>query len=73
MAAVIFNQLAAQSGLDYVAESAGVAAVGDRPASENAVKLAHSGAVARFVGGANLPDGSRQVRRRQRYSLCRTP
>ena len=38
MAAVIFNQLAAQSGLDYVAESAGVAAVGDRPASENAVK-----------------------------------
>lgn len=38
MAAVIFNQLAAQSGLDYVAESAGVAAVGDRPASDNAVK-----------------------------------
>lgn len=38
MAAVIFNQLAAQSGLDYVAESAGVAAVGDRPASDNAVR-----------------------------------
>ncbi len=38
MAAVIFNSLAAQSGLDYVAESAGVAAIGDRPASENAVK-----------------------------------
>lgn len=38
MAAAIFNSLAAQKGLDYVAESAGVAAVGDRPASENAVK-----------------------------------
>lgn len=38
MAAVIFNALAAEKGLDYIAESAGVAAVGDRPASENAVK-----------------------------------
>lgn len=38
MAAVIFNSLAAEKGLDWVAESAGVAAVGDRPASANAVK-----------------------------------
>ena len=38
MAAVIFNALAAERGLDWVAESAGVAAVGDRPASENAIK-----------------------------------
>ena len=38
MAAVIFNALAAEKGLDWVAESAGVAAVGDRPASVNAVK-----------------------------------
>ena len=38
MAAVIFNSIAAEKGLDWVAESAGVAAVGDRPASENAVK-----------------------------------
>lgn len=38
MAAVIFNSVAKEQGLDWVAESAGVAAVGDRPASENAVK-----------------------------------
>ena len=38
MAAVIFNSLAAEKELDWVAESAGVAAVGDRPASVNAVK-----------------------------------
>lgn len=38
MAAVIFNALAVEQGLDWVAESAGVAAVGDRPASVNAVK-----------------------------------
>lgn len=38
MAAVIFNSIAAGEGLDWVAESAGVAAVGDRPASENAIK-----------------------------------
>ena len=38
MAAVIFNAIAAEKGLDYIAESAGVAAVGDRPASVNAVK-----------------------------------
>ncbi|MBQ9515046.1 MAG: low molecular weight phosphatase family protein [Ruminococcus sp.] len=38
MAAAIFNSLAAEKGLDYVAESAGVAAVGDRPASANAIK-----------------------------------
>ena len=40
MAAVIFNSLAAEKGLDYVAESAGAAAVGDRPASHNAVLAA---------------------------------
>lgn len=38
MAAAIFNSLAAQKGLDYTAQSAGVAAVGDRPASDNAIK-----------------------------------
>lgn len=38
MAAVIFNSIAQEKGLDWVAESAGVAAIGDRPASANAVK-----------------------------------
>lgn len=38
MAAAVFNSIAAEKGLDWVAESAGVAAVGDRPASVNAVK-----------------------------------
>lgn len=38
MAAAIFNSIAAQKGLDWYAESAGAAAVGERPASENAVK-----------------------------------
>ena len=38
MAEVIFNSLAEQSNLDWRAESAGVAAVGDRPASPNAVQ-----------------------------------
>ena len=38
MAQVIFNHFAAQSGLDWRAESAGIAAVGDRPASENAIQ-----------------------------------
>ena len=38
MAAVIFNSIAAEKGLDWFAESAGVAAVGDRPASANAIK-----------------------------------
>ena len=38
MAAAVFNALAAEKGLDYLAESAGAAAVGDRPASPNAVK-----------------------------------
>ena len=37
MAAVIFNSLAEERGLDWRAESAGVAAVGDRPASPNAI------------------------------------
>ncbi len=38
MAEVIFNSLAAQEGLDWRAESAGVAAVGERPASPNAIE-----------------------------------
>ena len=38
MAAAIFNSIAAEKGLDWFAESAGVAAVGDRPASANAIK-----------------------------------
>lgn len=38
MAEVIFNSIAEQNGLDWRAESAGVAAVGDRPASENAIE-----------------------------------
>ena len=38
MAAVIFNALALEKGLDWHADSAGVAAVSDRPASPNAVK-----------------------------------
>ena len=38
MAAVIFNALASEKGLDWIASSAGVAAVGGRPASVNAVK-----------------------------------
>ena len=38
MAEVIFNSLAAQHGLDWRAESAGVAAVGERPASPNAIQ-----------------------------------
>lgn len=38
MAEVIFNSLAVQQGLDWRAESAGVAAVGDRPASPNAIR-----------------------------------
>ena len=38
MAEVIFNSIAEQKDLDWRAESAGVAAVGDRPASANAVQ-----------------------------------
>lgn len=38
MAEVIFNSLAEEKGLDWRAESAGIAAVGDRPASPNAVQ-----------------------------------
>lgn len=38
MAEVIFNSLAEEKNLDWRAESAGVAAVGERPASENAVQ-----------------------------------
>ena len=37
MAEVIFNSIAEEKELDWRAESAGVAAVGDRPASVNAV------------------------------------
>lgn len=37
MAEVIFNSLAEQKGLDWRAESAGVAAVAERPASQNAI------------------------------------
>lgn len=40
MAEVIFNSLAAERGLDWRAESAGVAAVGDRSASPNAIQAA---------------------------------
>jgi len=62
MAAVIFNAIAAEKGLGYIAESAGVAAVGDRPASENAVKavaeigLDLSGHRTRFLPSLNLND-----------------
>ena len=38
MAEVIFNSLAEEKDLDWRAESAGVAAVGDRPASPNAIE-----------------------------------
>lgn len=38
MAEVIFNSLAEEKGLDWRAESAGVAAVGERPASQNAIQ-----------------------------------
>lgn len=38
MAEVIFNAMAKEKGLDWRAESAGVAAVGERPASENAIR-----------------------------------
>jgi protein-tyrosine phosphatase len=38
MAEVIFNSLAEEKNLDWRAESAGVAAVGDRPASPNAIR-----------------------------------
>ena len=38
MAEAIFNSLAEEKNLDWRAESAGVAAVGDRPASPNAIK-----------------------------------
>lgn len=37
MAEVIFNSFAEEKNLDWRAESAGVAAVGDRPASPNAI------------------------------------
>ncbi len=62
MAAVIFNSFAAQKGLDYVAESAGVAAIGDRPASDNAIKavaeigLDLSAHRTRFLPSLNLND-----------------
>ena len=64
MAAVIFNSIAAQSGLDWYAESAGVAAVGDRPASVNAVKavaelgLDLSGHRTRFLPAVDLNEYS---------------
>ena len=38
MAEVIFNSFAEEKKLDWRAESAGVAAVGDRPASPNAIR-----------------------------------
>lgn len=38
MAEVIFNAFAKERGLDWRAESAGVAAVGERPASPNAIQ-----------------------------------
>lgn len=38
MAEVIFNSLAEQKGLDWRAESAGVAAVAERPASQYAIQ-----------------------------------
>ena len=38
MAAAIFNSFAEEKNLDWRAESAGVAAVGDRPASQNAIQ-----------------------------------
>ena len=38
MAEVIFNSYAEEKNLDWRAESAGVAAVGDRPASQNAIQ-----------------------------------
>ena len=38
MAQVLFNSLAEEKGLDWRAESAGVAAIGDRPASLHAIE-----------------------------------
>ena len=38
MAEVIFNSFAEEKGIDWRAESAGVAAVSDRPASPNAIR-----------------------------------
>ena len=60
MAEVIFNSLAEENGLDWRAESAGAAAVGGRPASENAVKavaeigLDLSGHQTRFLPAVDL-------------------
>ena len=64
MAAVIFNSIAAEKGLDWFAESAGVAAVGDRPASANAIKavaeigLDLSGHRTRFLPALDLNEYS---------------
>ena len=64
MAAVIFNSIAQEKGLDWVAESAGVAAIGDRPASANAIKavaeigLDLSGHHTRYLPSLNLNEFS---------------
>ena len=64
MAEVIFNSIAEEKELDWHAESAGVAAVGDRPASVNAVKavaeigLDLSGHKTRFLPTVDLNEFS---------------
>lgn len=64
MAEVIFNALAKEKGLDWTAESAGVAAVGDRPASYNAVQAVGEIGLdltmhkTRFLPAVNLNDYS---------------
>jgi protein-tyrosine phosphatase len=64
MAAGIFNALAAEKNLDWFAESAGVAAVGERPASANAIKAMAeigvdiSGHITRFLPSLDLNEYS---------------
>jgi protein-tyrosine-phosphatase len=64
MAAGVFNAIAAEKNLDWFAESAGVAAVGDRPASANAIKAMAeigvdiSGHITRFLPSLDLNEYS---------------
>ena len=64
MAQVIFNSLAEEKGIDWRAESAGVAAVGDRPAALHAMEavaeigLDLSAHTTRFLPAVNLNEYS---------------
>ena len=79
MAAAIFNSIAAEKGLDWFAESAGVAAVGNRPASLNAVKalgeigIDISGHMTRFLPALDLNEYSMFVALNdEHYEILRT-